>query len=89
MSHWIASVISSSPRQEGLRSRTASWIAGVNMYTPTSARSLFGCLRLLLQADDLAALVQLGHAEVARVRHLGQHDLRVRPGGAELLAPAG
>ena len=28
-SHWIASVISSSPRQDGLRSATASWMAGV------------------------------------------------------------
>ena len=29
-SHWIASVISSSPRQDGLRLATASWMAGVN-----------------------------------------------------------
>jgi hypothetical protein len=34
MSHWIASVISSSPRQEGLRSRAASWMAGVQRPRP-------------------------------------------------------
>ena len=38
-SHWIASVISSSPRGEGSIARAASWMRGVNMYTPTSARS--------------------------------------------------
>jgi hypothetical protein len=43
MSHAIASVISSSFRHEGLSWATASWMAGVNMYTPTRARSLFGC----------------------------------------------
>ena len=30
-SHWIASVISSSPRPEGWIARAASWIRGVNM----------------------------------------------------------
>ena len=39
---WIASVISSSPRELGRMARAASWIADVNMYTPTSARSVFG-----------------------------------------------
>ena len=42
-SHWIASVISSSPRHDGASPATASCTAGVNRYTPTSARSLFGC----------------------------------------------
>ena len=31
ISHWMASVISSSPRREGCRLRTASWTHGVNM----------------------------------------------------------
>ncbi len=39
---WIASVISSSPRAEGSIARAASWIPAVNMYTPTSARSVAG-----------------------------------------------
>ena len=30
-SHWIASVISSSPRADGWIARAASWISGVNM----------------------------------------------------------
>ena len=30
-SHWIASVISSSPRGEGLIARAAAWMCGVNM----------------------------------------------------------
>ena len=38
-SHWIASVISSSPRADGGIARTASWISGEKRYTPTSARS--------------------------------------------------
>ena len=41
-SHWIASVISSSPRGDGSIAFAASWIRGVNMYTPTSARSVAG-----------------------------------------------
>ena len=40
MSHWIASVISSSPRHEGLSVSAASTIESSNRYTPTSARSL-------------------------------------------------
>ncbi len=51
---WIASVISSSPRAEGSIARAASWICAVNMYTPTSARSVAGLGRLLDQAHDPA-----------------------------------
>ncbi len=43
MRYWMAWVISNSPRPEGRMARTASWIAGVKRYTPTSARSLLGC----------------------------------------------
>ena len=39
----MASVISSSPRPDGVSAATASCTAGVNRYTPTSARSLLGC----------------------------------------------
>ena len=38
-------------------------------------------LRLLLQADNLARVIQFGHTELARIRHLRQHDVRVRPTG--------
>ena len=48
-----------------------------------------GWARLLLEADHLAALVELSHAELARVRHLGQHDLRIRPRPAELFDQRG
>jgi hypothetical protein len=41
--------------------------------------------RLLLQADELARAVKLGDPELPRVRHLGQHDMGVRPGFPELL----
>ena len=42
MRSWMASVISSSLRKLGLMRLTDSKIAGLNRYTPTSARSLFG-----------------------------------------------
>ncbi len=40
MSHWIASVISYSPRHDGSSVSAASRIESSNRYTPTSARSL-------------------------------------------------
>ena len=40
-------------------------------------------LGLFLQADDPPGRVQFGDAELARVGHLGQHDLSVGPGRAE------
>ena len=40
--YWIASVISSSPRGEGSIALAASKMPLVNMYTPTSARSVAG-----------------------------------------------
>ena len=89
MSHWMASVISSSPRHDGLRCRTASCTEGLKMYTPTSARLLFGLLWLLLQADHLPGFVEFRHTEVTRIGHRREHDLRVRPLGAELLYQRG
>ena len=46
-------------------------------------------LRLLLQADDLPGLVEFRDAELTRIGHLREHDLRVRPLGAELLHQRG
>ena len=40
-------------------------------------------LRLLFQPDHAPGLVQLRDTELTRIRHLGQHDLRVRPRGPE------
>ena len=81
----IASVISSSFRQEGLSWATASWMAGREHVHADQGQVALRLLGLLLQADDLAAVVELGDAERPRVRHPGQHDLRVRAGGPELL----
>ena len=81
---WIASVISSSPRAEGSIARAASWTPAVNMYTPTSARSVAGSARLLHQphargpASPAGAGVELGDAVVLGVGHRRQQDQRVR-----------
>src|SRR5450759_483963 len=40
---WIASVISSSFRQDGFILSIASWILGEKIYTPTRAKLLGGC----------------------------------------------
>jgi hypothetical protein len=49
-----------------------------------------GLLRLLFQALDPARhLIELGHAERARVGHPGQHDLGLGPRRGELLDQAG
>jgi hypothetical protein len=48
------------------------------MYTPTSARSLFEILGLLLKADDTPGIIEFSHAERLRTRYLRQHDLGVR-----------
>jgi hypothetical protein len=44
-----------------------------------------GPRRLLLQADDLAAVVEFCDTELSRVGDPGEHDLGVRPRGAELV----
>src|SRR5258706_7794635 len=44
-----------------------------------------GLSGLLFQPDHLAGLVKLGDTELARVRHLGQHDLSVRTADPDLL----
>ena len=76
-SHWIASVISSSPRADGWIARAASWMRGVNMYTPTSARSDAGSFGFSTSRAHAAVGVELGHAVVLRVRDLGEQDQRL------------
>src|SRR5580692_4363201 len=46
-------------------------------------------LGFLHQADHLPGLVELGDAELAWIRHRGQHDLRVGPGRPELIDQRG
>ena len=75
ISHWMASVISSSPRAEGWMARTASWIVLVEQVHADQGQVGGGHVRLLDQPDDLAVVVELGHAEALRVGHLGQQDL--------------
>ena len=84
ISHWMASVISSSPRADGSIAATASWIVGSNRYTPTSARSDGGSAGFSTRCDDVAVGVERGDAEAVRVGHLLQQDL----GGGRLVADA-
>ena len=75
-------MISSSPRAEGSIARAASWICAVNMYTPTSARSVAGLGGLLDQPHHPAHLAgrgvgQLGDAVVLGVGHRREQDQRV------------
>ena len=79
---WIASVISSSPRGLGRIARAASWIAGVNMYTPTSARSVFGSGGFSASATTRPSL-ELRDAVVLRVGHRREQDQRVGRARAE------
>ena len=78
MSHWIASVISSSPRADGSIARTASWIAGAKRYTPTSARSDGGSAGFSTRRTIVAVHVELGDAELPRVVDVREQDLRGR-----------
>ena len=76
-------MISYSPRQLGDSVAHASRIESSNRYTPTSATSLMNSLRLLHEPHDALPL-EHGHAEVLRLGHAGQEDLRVGPGPLEL-----
>ncbi len=46
-------------------------------------------LGLLHQADHLAGLVEFGDAELARIWHRGQHDVRVGPARSEVIDQGG
>ena len=84
-SHWIASVISSSPRADGSIARAASWIER-HEHVDADEREVGRRLRRLLdQAHHRAVLAELGHAVVLRVRHGREQDQRLRLVLAELL----
>ena len=89
ISHWMASVISSSPRHDGASCEHRLVDGGGEDVDADQREIALGLLGLLLQADHLARGVQLGDAELPRIRHAGQHDLGVRPAGPELLDQGG
>ena len=59
------------------------------MYTPTRARLLFGCRGFSSRPTTRPVVVQFGDTELARIGHLREHDLRIRPHRAELLHQRG
>ena len=74
ISHWMASVISSSPRADGWMARTASCTVRVEQVDADQGQVGRRVDRLLDQAHD-ALTVELGHAEALGVGHLVQADL--------------
>ena len=83
-SHWIASVISSSPRPEGWIARAASWMRG-REHVDADQREVGGGLRGLLDQPRHAAVgVELGDAVVLRVRHAREQDQRLGLVAAEV-----
>jgi hypothetical protein len=84
MSHWIASVISYSPRHDGSSVSAASRIESSNRYTPTSARSLTYDVGFSTEAHHPVA-VEHRDAEPLRLRHLRQEDLGIGSRPFELL----
>ena len=88
ISHWIASVISSSPRADGSMARTASWIVPVEEVDADEGEVGRRVSRLLDQRDDMAGGVERRNAEAVRVGNPLEQDLRGgrrlgRPGGLE------
>ena len=77
-SHWMASVISSSPRSDGRMAATASWTRASNRYTPTRARLLGGSAGFSSRRTTEPSESQLGHAEPVRVGHRLEQDLGTR-----------
>ncbi len=71
MSHWMAWVISSSPRQEGSMRGRPRGSAGVKRYTPTRARSLLGCFGFSSRLTTRPLVVELGDTERASGRGPG------------------
>ena len=78
ISHWMASVISSSPRADGSIARTASWMCGVEEVDADERQVGRRVGRLLDQPHDLAVAVELGDAEAVGVGHLCEQDLAPR-----------
>ena len=75
-SHWIASVISSSPRADGSIARTASWIGRVEEVHADEREVGRRVGRLLDEPHDVAVRVERGDAELARVVDVREQDLR-------------
>ena len=76
MSHWIASVISSSPARRRLDRAHRVVDRAVEQVDADEREVGRRIGRLLDQAHDLAVGVDLGHAELARVVDVGEQDLR-------------
>ena len=84
MSHWIASVISYSPRHDGSSVSAASRIESSNRYTPTSAEVADELLRLLDQTHHAIAF-EHRDAEPLRFGNSREEDLGIRARALELL----
>ena len=89
MSHWIASVISSSPRARGLDRVDRLEDLRVEQVDADEREVARRVLGLLDQPHDLAVGAQLGHAELVRVGHVREQDLRVAAARAELVHEPG
>ena len=85
ISHWIASVISSSPRADGSIARTASWMRGVEEVDADEREVGRRVGGLLDQPHDVAVRVDLGDAELRGVVDVREQDLR---GGCRPRRPA-
>ena len=89
ISHWIASVISSSPRHDGLR-LVDRLVHRRREHVHADKRQIaLGLLRLLLKADHPAVRVQLGDAELRAGRLPGSAGSarRAAAGGSPRPAP--
>ena len=86
---WIASVISSSPRAEGAIARAASWMRAVNMYTPTSARSVAGCAGFSTSRTTLRVVSGMGGRDHPPARAPPRRSSRGRPPASAGSAPPG
>ena len=80
-SHWIASVISSSPRADGSIDATASWIVGVEQVDADEREVRRRVRRLLDQVEHLAAVVDRGDPELASGPRRGRAG-SARPGAS-------
>ena len=87
MSHWMASVISSSPRAEGAMARTAVVDPPVEQVDADEGEVGRRVVRLLDQVDDVAVVVEAGDAEPLRVGHLLEQDLCRRRAGLGAAPP--
>ena len=82
ISHWMASVISSSPRGDGSIAANGVVDRAVEQVHADEREVARRVGRLLDEPDDVAVGVELGDAEAVRVGHLLEQDLRRRRLGA-------